>query len=84
MREGALIDCRIRVHGVPMRWSTRMRAWEPSHRFVDEQLSRPYRQGIHQHTFELHAGGTLARDHVRYALAMDFGVHRWFVPPGVE
>ena len=84
MREGALIDYRIRVHGIPMRWRTRISAWEPSHRFVDEQLRGPYRQWIHEHTFEPHAGGTLARDHVRYALALDFGVHRWFVRPEIE
>src|SRR5512132_2679445 len=38
MREGALIDYRLRVHGIPLRWRTRINEWQPPHRFVDEQL----------------------------------------------
>lgn len=84
MREGALIDYRLRVRGLPLRWRTRISAWEPPHRFVDEQLRGPYRQWIHEHTFEPHEGGTLVRDRVQYAVAMDFGLHRWLVRPDIE
>ena len=84
MRVGALIDYHSRVRGVPLRWRTRISTWEPPHRFVDEQLRGPYRQWIHEHTFEPHAGGTLARDRVQYAVALDFGLHRWFVRPDIE
>lgn len=84
MREGTLIDYRLRVRGVPLRWRTRISAWQPPHRFVDEQLRGPYRQWIHEHTFEPHESGTLARDHVRYAVPLDWLLHRWFVRPDIE
>src|SRR5688572_25446419 len=32
---GTLIDYRLRVHGVPLRWQSRISVWEPPLRFVD-------------------------------------------------
>jgi ligand-binding SRPBCC domain-containing protein len=84
MREGALIDYRLRVRGVPLRWRTRINVWQPPHRFGDEQLRGPYRQWIHEHTFDASRGGTLARDHVRHAVPLDFLSHRWWVRPDIE
>lgn len=68
MRQGALIDYRIRLRGLPIGWKTEITAWEPPHRFVDEQLRGPYRLWIHEHSFEEIEGGTLAGDFVRYAV----------------
>lgn len=79
MREGTLIDYRLRVRGVPLRWRTRINVWQPSHRFVDEQITGPYQQWIHEHTFEARSGGTLARGRVRYAVPFDFIAHLIFV-----
>lgn len=84
MRQEALIDYRLRVHGIPMRWRTRINAWEPPHRFVDEQIRGPYRWWTHEHSFEARDGGTLARDRVCYAVPFDFITHRWLVRPDVE
>ena len=84
MREGTLIDYRLRFRGIPIRWRTRINVWQPPHRFVDEQLRGPYRRWIHEHSFEPHDGGTVARDHVRYAVPLDFLTHRWLVGPDIQ
>jgi ligand-binding SRPBCC domain-containing protein len=71
MRAGALIEYRLRLHGVPLRWLTRIDLWEPPHRFVDRQLRGPYRGWRHEHTFAPAAGGsTLMRDRVEYSLPL--------------
>ena len=84
MREGALIDYKLRVHGLPLRWRTLIREWNPPHHFVDEQLRGPYRQWIHRHTFEPQNGGTLARDIVHYAVPFDFIAHPLVVRRDIE
>lgn len=67
VQRGTLLDYRLRLHGIPIRWLSEITAWEPPHRFVDEQRRGPYRLWIHEHRFMPHDGGTLARDLVRYA-----------------
>ena len=84
MRAGTLIDYKLRVRGIPLRWRTLIREWEPPFRFVDEQLRGPYRQWIHEHTFTEHDGGTLARDVVRYSVFGGALVNRLFVRGDVE
>lgn len=66
--EGALIDYRLRLHGVPLRWRTRIDVWDPPRTFVDTQQKGPYRLWHHTHEFEALDGGTLVRDVVRYEL----------------
>ena len=66
MGKGALIDYRLRVHGLPLRWQSEITAWEPTSRFVDEQLRGPYRLWVHEHRFEEADGGTFVSDIVRY------------------
>ncbi|KAB2661082.1 MAG: SRPBCC family protein [Verrucomicrobia bacterium] len=66
MRAGALIDYRLKVHGIPLRWRTEILEWDPPNRFVDFQVRGPYRLWHHTHVFEDRDGGTLCRDRVRY------------------
>ena len=66
LHAGTLIDYRLRLHGVPIRWQSEITVWEPPLRFVDEQRRGPYRVWIHEHRFEERAGGTLATDRVQY------------------
>jgi ligand-binding SRPBCC domain-containing protein len=65
---GVLIDYRLRVRGIPIRWQSRISVWEPPFRFVDEQMRGPYRYWHHEHIFETTNGGTLCRDIVDYAV----------------
>lgn len=66
MRAGAEIEYRLRLHGIPMAWRSRITAWEPPHRFIDEQIRGPYRRWVHEHTFTPRDGGTLVLDMVEY------------------
>jgi ligand-binding SRPBCC domain-containing protein len=70
MRAGALIEYRLRLHGVGVDWLTRIEEWEPGVRFVDQQLVGPYKLWHHTHSFEERDGGTLMCDRVRYALPL--------------
>lgn len=68
MSEGAIIDYRLSLLGIPFRWKTRIESWEPGRRFVDVQLRGPYRLWRHTHEFVPVEGGTLVRDSVSYEL----------------
>ena len=67
IEEGALIDYKLTLRGVPLKWRTLISRWNPPHHFVDEQIKGPYRLWVHTHRFEAQDGGTLASDHVVYA-----------------
>jgi ligand-binding SRPBCC domain-containing protein len=87
MRPGALIEYRLTLHRVPVRWLTRIEEWEPGERFVDVQVKGPYRLWHHTHTFEARNGDTIVRDEVRYALPLGpLGelAHRLFVRRDLE
>ena len=70
MAPGTLIEYRLRVHGIPIRWISRIEEWEQGHRFVDRQLKGPYKLWHHTHEFEEMPGGTKVSDSVRYELPL--------------
>lgn len=84
MHPGALIDYKLRLHGLPIRWRTEIERWEPPLLFVDRQLRGPYRLWHHTHTFEAREGGTLVRDRVRYAVHFGRVVRTLFVKGQVD
>ena len=70
--QGTLIDYRLSLHGLPLRWRTRIEDWNPGSSFVDTQLKGPYSRWHHTHEFEPLAGGTLMRDRVLFQLPLGF------------
>ncbi len=70
MTAGTIIEYRLRLHGVPLGWLTRIDEWEQDRRFVDRQVRGPYRLWRHQHEFDSAPGGTLVRDRVDYELPL--------------
>jgi ligand-binding SRPBCC domain-containing protein len=79
MGKGTRIDYRMRLHGVPFRWQSRIDVWEPPLRFVDEQTRGPYRRWRHEHVFEEVVGGAICRDIVDYAVPGGWLIERLFV-----
>lgn len=79
MYPGTLIDYKLRLHGVPIRWKTEISAWEPPYRFVDQQLKGTYKYWHHEHTFEEIEGGTLVKDCVKYGVPGGRLIHKFFV-----
>ena len=84
MHAGTVIDYKLRVRGFPVCWRTEITEWEPPYHFLDEQIRGPYRLWIHAHEFQSRNGGTLVCDNVRYAVPLDWLVHRLIVRPDVQ
>jgi ligand-binding SRPBCC domain-containing protein len=65
-----LLDYTIRWAGIPIKWRTRIIAWEPRRMFIDLQVRGPYALWHHQHSFEPKpdGGGVICRDRVIYKL----------------
>ncbi len=87
MREGALIEYRLRLMGMPIHWRTRIDEWNPGRSFTDTQLRGPYALWVHRHSFAPHRDGTLIRDRVDYALPLPYltaPIHALFVRPMIE
>ena len=70
MGPGTLIEYRLRLHSIPLRWLARIEFWEPGRGFADVQLRGPYRLWHHTHRFVPREGGTAVCDVVRYALPL--------------
>lgn len=69
MHAGTLIEYRLKIHRVPIRWRTLIEQWQPSESFVDTQIKGPYKLWHHTHTFEpLPGDRTLMGDVVRYSI----------------
>ena len=83
IREGTEIDYRIRLHGVPIPWRSRIDEWVPGVSFVDRQLLGPYRWWRHEHRFEHLSGGTRVIDRVEYAARAGWGSN-WLVRRELE
>jgi ligand-binding SRPBCC domain-containing protein len=81
---GTRFEHRLRVKGIPVRWESEITAWEPPHRFVDEQRRGPYRIWKHEHRFVSRDGGTDVSDHVEYSVPGGAAINYLFVAPDLR
>ncbi len=51
LEAGAVIDYRIHWLGIPLRWRSMIREYDPPYRFVDVQLGGPCARWEHRHLF---------------------------------
>ncbi len=87
MRAGTLIDYKLKLMGLPMRWRSEITVWEPPHRFTDFQLKGPYKLWDHEHSFREERGGTVVSDRVEYEVAgwiLEPVIHALLVAPQLE
>jgi ligand-binding SRPBCC domain-containing protein len=68
--EGSVIDYRIRVGPVPLRWRTVIRRWSPPSGFVDEQERGPYALWQHEHILSAEGARTRMIDRVSYVVPL--------------
>jgi ligand-binding SRPBCC domain-containing protein len=66
--EGTVVDYRLRLHGVPLRWRSLIRDWRPPHGFVDAQIAGPYAHWVHHHRLIDTPDGVVAADRVEYRI----------------
>ena len=64
---GTVLDYKLRLHGIPLRWRSLISVWEPPRRFVDEQVRGPYRSWRHEHRFEALGERTRVVDTVSFS-----------------
>lgn len=84
MQIGTLIDYRLKLKGIPLRWQSEITEWNPPHKFVDEQRKGPYRVWIHTHIFDETDQGTIVRDRVEYAVLGGQIVDKLLVRPDLQ
>lgn len=70
VQQGTIIDYKLKIRGIPVKWKTEIDEWKPPYRFVDNQVKGPYSLWHHTHEFKAFCGGTLMTDKVRYRLPL--------------
>jgi ligand-binding SRPBCC domain-containing protein len=71
---GQLISYRLKpLWGLPVQWTTEIKAVEFERSFIDAQKKGPYRLWEHQHFFKAIEGGVAMTDHVTYLNPMGIG-----------
>ena len=79
MRQGLVIQYRIRVRGITHRWDSKITEWRPPFAFTDTQIRGPYRLWVHRHGFEETPEGTLVTDEIKYRVPGGALVNRLYV-----
>jgi len=67
---GERIPLRFSLKGLPMKWISKIKTWDPGNLFIDTQTEGPFSLWKHTHQFERKNGGTLVRDQIEYRLPL--------------
>jgi ligand-binding SRPBCC domain-containing protein len=66
---GAVLEYRLRLYGVPVKWRTRIVSVDEPHSFIDVQDRGPYAHWQHTHTFrEIAADRSEVGDRIEFAM----------------
>ena len=84
IEQGTLLDYRLRLRGIPLRWQSEISVWEPPQRFIDRQTKGPYSLWVHEHSFVEDHRGTIVGDRVEYAAPGGPLVQKFFVALDLE
>ena len=84
MNAGTIIDYKIYLRGIPLRWKSLITSWHPPHSFIDKQIKGPYSKWEHLHSFSETTEGTLVEDLVDYRVFGGFLVEKLFVRPDLS
>lgn len=78
IKEGTIIDYKIKISGLSFNWRTKITEWEPPRRFIDIQTRGPYKMWVHEHTFIADGNKTIMKDKVNYISK------GWFLEPLIQ
>lgn len=70
VREGTWISYRLRLHGISVRWESRISEYIENTMFADEQIVGPYQFWYHRHMFRAVPGGVEIEDVVEYRMPL--------------
>lgn len=87
MEAGAIIDYKIGLGPLPLKWRTEIESWSPPARFVDVQLQGPYACWWHEHRFIAEGDRTVMEDRVYYRVPggpLGRLIHALFVRPQLK
>ena len=70
IESGSIINYKLKIDGIPIKWRTLIKDWDPPHMFSDNQEKGPYTKWYHIHRFEDLGGGTLMTDQVDFKIPL--------------
>ena len=72
IQEGTIIDYKLKLRGIPMKWKSLIKNFVENKTFIDTQLKGPYSKWVHQHDFYEIKNGTLMTDEIVYKVPFGF------------
>ena len=78
MKVGRLIDYKIKLGIIPLKWQTEITEWNPPNSFADMQIKGPYKLWLHTHSFVAKENATEMTDVVKYLS------RGWFLEPLID